>query len=690
MIADIFTRKETNFVFWKVARTVPPPKLIIGQLEPGAPMTLKDEQQFDLQQAVGFPDLWEILAANCNLTDGQVYHYWFEITDAHPKRSGKRIRVTDPTAFSVDWRLLADKPDGEDYHDDDRYPASTVKFSQGRLIQCDVSGEVGKLNNDTSLGKIAPNNRIVIYELSTSWSQKSQEGGLDLGVGTFRDVLSLIEENEPGANFSGLAVTRQGRSYLTEIGVNAIELLPPADSIFKREWGYGTTNFCAPDYDLGYPEDYSFPAPNRDLCRLIDACHSHGIRFFVDVVMAFSRTNPYLAATTNDFFILDPKAVPSDPDAHNSRGNDDNNIRNGFGSTLFRYAAFVKGYDPISGQSVDLSPARQLMKTALLRWMNDFHIDGIRMDSVENVYNWDFVQEYKDLARTVWRQRFASEPGNADARFLVVGEELSEPLDLLKQQRLDGLWHENFKRYIRAALLGVNADGEPSFEWTVRKALDCRNFGYTDGSQAIIYLTSHDVEGLRNERLCNFFQNNNVADVEKRTKLAFACLLTAVGMPQILAGDEFADEHDFFDRNGNVTQNGGKQADPVNFSRLNDAWRARIKDYVARLITFRTTSDALAMNDIDFIHVDFNEGKRVLVWRRGTPDSGNMVVVLANFSDFFTPNPGNPFSEYRVPTWPTTPAGKRWREIAQDRDVPREWIGREPIFAWEAKVYTLV
>jgi hypothetical protein len=42
-----------------------------------------------------------------------------------------------------------------------------------------------------------------------------------------------------------------------------------------------------------------------------------------------------------------------------------------------------------------------------------------------------------------------------------------------------------------------------------------------------------------------------------------------------------------------------------------------------------------------------------------------------------------------VLNWPTVPAGRRWREITQDRDVPSEWAGREPIFAWEAKVYAL-
>ena len=79
--------------------------------------------------------------------------------------------------------------------------------------------------------------------------------------------------------------------------------------------------------------------------------------------------------------------------------------------------------------------------------------------------------------------------------------------------------------------------------------------------------------------------------------LAAGGLLTAAGIPQILAGDEFADQHDLFDQNGNVTQGGGKQVDPVNYSRLNQDWRARIKDCAARLIKFRTTSEALAFND---------------------------------------------------------------------------------------------
>ena len=52
--------------------------------------------------------------------------------------------------------------------------------------------------------------------------------------------------------------------------------------------------------------------------------------------------------------------------------------------------------------------------------------------------------------------------------------------------------------------------------------------------------------------------------------------------------------------------------------------------------------------------------------------------------------PDAPGAEYRIPAFPAAPADRRWREVTEDRLVPREWAGREPIYPWEAKVYALV
>ena len=95
------------------------------------------------------------------------------------------------------------------------------------------------------------------------------------------------------------------------------------------------------------------------------------------------------------------------------------------------------------------------------------------------------------------------------------------------------------------------------------------------------------------------------------------------------------------------------------------------------------------MLETDFIHTDFNDGKRGLVWKRGG-NTQDPIVVVANFSDYQTPNGlSDPNAEYVVSNWPQTPPGRSWREVTQKREVLPSQIGREPIFSWEAKVYKL-
>ena len=554
--------------------------------------------------------------------------------------------------------------------------------------------------------KLPPNNRLVIYELPTAWALSRSLNEPGRATATFLDAAALVDERLGGANFAGLSLLAPGKAYLADLGVNALELLPPADSFFKREWGYGTSHYLAPDHDLGYPEGNLSSTANRDLARLVDGCHRKGIRFFVDVVMGFAKEEPYKSIDAPDFCIEDPAAHRDDPDALTSgRGGDGRReVRNGFGSTLWRYAKPVTTYDPISGQVRPVFPARQLMLAALMRWMRDFRVDGIRIDSVENVANWDFVQAYKDRGRALNRERWTraglDANDGADARFLVVGEELSLPSGLLRQNRLDGLWNDDFQRRVRAAILGESVDGE-NFESTVRKAIDCRLGGlFTDGAQAVNYVTKHDVEGFRQERLFTMLRRLPDGEIEKRIKLAFVCLMTAVGIPLLLAGEEFADQHDFFDQDGRVSQGGGKQVDPVNFGRLiagpsqdkggnpdgfYGPMRRRIFAYVRTLIRLRTTAPALSVNDTDFFWSDFGDGKRVIAWRRGRASDAAPLLVLANFSDFGSA----PGADYVVPTWPgPAPAGKKWVEITQGRDVDPGFVGREAIFPWEAKVYT--
>jgi 1,4-alpha-glucan branching enzyme len=662
MSVDLLSRKQTHFVLWRPGTAEPPPALYIGIIHPQSANPFEGFREIPLNQSDQFPELWDIPAQECDLIDGQVYHYWFKVRDTNPYASTHPVIYrTDPTAWTVDRRFQPPTL-SESASYDYANPASVILYQNGQLVPCDPQGQVVNWEGDASLETLPQNNQLVIYELPARWTQKGVQGEKVVGTGTFQDVRSLLESDATAPDFPELTALAKGRAYLLELGVNALELLPPADSDDKLRWGYGTANYFAADFDLGFPDKQEAPTASTDLVNLIKTCHQKGLRFFYDAVMAFSRNTPYRNINFLDFHV---QWGTGDPEQGN---------REGFGGDLFKYNYWVEDYHPITGEMTWFVPAREYMKAHLAHWMNYYRVDGLRLDSINNIANDEFLKEFKDWARSLWQER-----GGSEERFLVIGEELSVPVALIHQKRLDGLWNEKFKFILRHIILGKNAPSDSSFEWSVRKLINPRFLGFTDGTQVVNYVTSHDVEGVGNERLYDYLKNQGIIEKEKYIKLAFVCLLTAVGIPMIFAGEEFADKHDL-----SPEEVKDKQVDPVNYDRLSDPWRKDIFEYVARLVRWRTKSKALAVNDTEFIHADFNEGKRVLVWKRGRGEQ--MVIVVANFSDYGTPEG----SEYVVPTWPTSPPDKQWWEVTQDRAVPDELVGKEPIFPWEAKVYALV
>jgi pullulanase len=674
---DLFTRKQTHFVLWRPGLVTSAPALFIGQMPTGPGPGLEGFRELPLEPSADYPELWELKADACGLESGQVYLYWFKARDTNPYAPGPRgVYCTDPFAWTVDRRFPAPADTPAESSSD---PASVILYRDGRLVACDPDGSTVSWGPDASVSTLPANNGLVIYELPTRWLVAGGDGTRTVGVGTFADILALLEPAATAPGFGACAVLQAGRAHLLDLGVNALELLPPADSGDRLGWGYGTANYFAADFDLGGGTPQSAPAASTGLAAVVSACHAHGLRFFTDMVMAFARDNPYAKLNFADFFVQ--WKTTDDPTRDPEQG-----ARDGFGGDLFKYNYPVDGYHPITGQRATFVPAREYMKLYAAHWLEYYRVDGLRLDSVENTGSYDFLQEFKDFARGFWHEQErgrAVTPGQLEERMLVVGEEISVPIALVAQQRLDGLWNERFKHILRAVILG-RAAGAEAFEASVSRLIDCRLLGFTDGAQVVNYITSHDVGGTGNERLHDYLVHNGVLDVERRVKLAFVCLLTALGIPLILAGEEFADQHDV-----DVTRvhDGAKQIDPVNYDRLAQPWRRRVCDYVARLVRLRTRAVALGLNDTELLHADTTEGKRVVVWQRGTAD--DPVVVVANFSDYGTPEPTAPEAEYFVPGFPALPAGKWWHEITQARAVPAEWAGREPIYPWEAKVYVL-
>jgi 1,4-alpha-glucan branching enzyme len=635
-------RRRTAFVLWAPTGQAAP-ALVIGPYDARGGFDPAACGRHPLRPAGD--GLWELPAAACALADG-VYGYWFEVSDCLG-RPGAAILMTDPMAWAVDRANPA--PSGA--------PASVVRVRGPRLEPADpVASDLPEEGTGPDhYARLPANTSMVIYELPTRWVSPSGgpvQSADEVGVGTFQDVLALVSPQHDSPHFGDHRALAE-REHLVELGVNSLELLPPADSPQSLEWGYGTSNYFAADFDLGRPQGAPRSSATAALRRLIAACHARGIRFIQDVAMAFAVDHPYFWIGPDKFF----------------RG------PTPYGGLYWAYhGEEVTAYDPATGAEGRMHAARSYMLACVEHWLSFFRIDGARLDYVEGIDDWRFVREYCAHARRQWNLL-----GGPDDRFWVVAEELMRPAELTASGAADAAWDDSFKRYVRQLSIGVLPDGL-GFGDAVARMIDCTRRGFTDGSKALIYIGSHDLTNdTFSDRFHDWLASRGVIWKQRHIELAFACLLTAVGIPMILAGDEFADQRDLA-----IGEPAGrnKQIDPVNFERWADPWRRDVFDYVSRLVKLRTRSAALARNECRILHVDATAGRRVAAWQRGAGD--DLVVVVANFSDFASE--GGLAGEYVIPGWPD--AGRPWLEVSQTATPrPVEHPGREPLFPWEAKVY---
>lgn len=164
-----------------------------------------------------------------------------------------------------------------------------------------------------------------------------------MDIGTFSDVQALFDTAHPGDRFKTVAPVAN-EAILSELGVNALELLPAADALYSHgQWGYATANYFATDFDLGTA---------TSLVKLVDTIHKTGVRFFTDVVMAFGY-DPYVYIAYDQFHI-DPRS-PAEL-GNNERWQshtphtDDSQLRDGYGGRNWRYVRTTNTYDPESGE----------------------------------------------------------------------------------------------------------------------------------------------------------------------------------------------------------------------------------------------------------------------------------------------------------------------------------------------------
>jgi maltooligosyltrehalose trehalohydrolase len=146
---------------------------------------------------------------------------------------------------------------------------------------------------------------------------------------------------------------------LAALGVTAIEIMPVAEFPGSRNWGYDGVHLYAPHHAYGGP---------AGLKQLVDAAHAHGIGVVLDVV--YNHVGPegnYL----DQFgpFFTDVYRTP-------------------WGRAL--------NYDGAGSDAV-----RRWVHDNALYWVTEYHVDALRLDAVQGIYDFGALQLLEELSDEV-------------------------------------------------------------------------------------------------------------------------------------------------------------------------------------------------------------------------------------------------------------------------------------------------
>ena len=324
----------------------------------------------------------------------------------------------------------------------------------------------------------------------------------ELHLGTF----------SPEGTFAGA----EGKlDYLADLGITAIELMPLSSFPGQRNWGYDGVLPYAPAAAYGRPDE---------LKQLIDSAHGKNIMVFLDVV-------------------------------YNHFGPEGNYVH------LYAPQFFTQRHNTPWGQAINFDgPGSRTVRDYFIHnalyWLEEYRIDGLRLDAVHAIFDDSKPDILTELAETV-RKTFGHERhihlilenDNNAAHYL--SHEPRKPLRLYNAQWNDDLHHaahvlltgesdgyyadysQNLAAHLgRCLTQGFSYQGEasayrhgqPRGEPSRNLPIDC----------FVSFLQNHDQVGNRafGERI------TRLADA-KKIKAALVVLLLAPSPPLLFMGEEF-------------------------------------------------------------------------------------------------------------------------------------------------------
>ena len=326
----------------------------------------------------------------------------------------------------------------------------------------------------------------------------------ELHVGTF----------SPEGTFDGVI---KKLDHLRSLGVTAIEIMPVAAFPGKRNWGYDGVSLYAVQASYGGPEG---------LKRLVNAAHRAGLAVVLDVV-------------------------------YNHLGAEGNYLRE-FGPY------FTDRYHTIWGDAInyDGEGSQQVRKYVIenaLYWIREYHIDGLRLDAIQAIYDSSSMHIVKEIVRDA--QEFAR---GATRQICVIAESDQNDRNLILAVSeggfgLDAVWSDDFHHSVHTFLTKENRGyyqdyGEPEKivkalnEGFVFQGQHYRFWRASRGSSTEgIPLTRHVFCIQNHDQVGNRCQGERLSHLVPcgAAKAAAALLLLTPGTPLLFMGEEYAEPAPF-------------------------------------------------------------------------------------------------------------------------------------------------
>jgi maltooligosyltrehalose trehalohydrolase len=266
---------------------------------------------------------------------------------------------------------------------------------------------------------------------------------------------------------------------LRELGVTAIELMPVATFPGNRGWGYDGLYAKAPHPAYGAPDG---------LARLVDAAHAEGLGVILDVV--YNHVGPGSEALA------------------------------AFGPY------FTDRHETFWGQAIDYErPAvREWAIQSALMWARDYHVDGLRLDAVQAVFDDSPQHVLAELAERVREQR---------PHALVISETGVDDYRPIEEWGHDAQWFDRFHHELHVLLTGER-DGY--YERFGSLAGLARELERQPQERFVVYAQNHDQVGNRalGDRL-----------PRELLRVAAACTLFSQNTPLLFMGEEYGEQRPF-------------------------------------------------------------------------------------------------------------------------------------------------